>query len=197
MTQHIGNGSSIMSGYMQSPISGRTMNRPLLISSLIRNAARYFGDVEVVSRLEDGTIHRYTYAGCHARAQQLANALAGLGLRIGDRVATLGWNNYRHLEAYFAIPGSGLVLNTINPRLHADQIVYIAGHAEAKCVLFDVSFLEQAEAIAANCTDTQTFVAMCASSEMPGKTTIANLICYEDFLAAAGYVAQIHKGFMS
>lgn len=173
-----------MSGYMQSPVSGRTMNRPLLISSLIRNASRYFSDVEIVSRLEDGSLHRYTYADCHARAQQLANALADLGLEMGDRVATLGWNNHRHLEAYFAIPGSGMVLNTINPRLHIAQIVYIAGHAEAKCVLFDLSFLEQAEAIAAGCHDAKTFVALCTLSEMPEKTTIENLICYEDFLAA-------------
>ncbi|WP_323380248.1 3-(methylthio)propionyl-CoA ligase [Sulfitobacter sp. F26169L] len=173
-----------MSEYMQSPISGRTMNRPLLISSLIKNAARYFGDVEIVSRLEDGSIHRYTYGDCHTRAQQLANALAGLGLVIGDRVATLGWNNYRHLEAYFAIPGSGLVLNTINPRLHNDQIAYIAGHAEAKCVLFDLTFLDQAEAIAAECPDAKTFVAMCAPSEMPAQTSIKNLLCYDEFIAA-------------
>lgn len=174
-----------MSDYVKSPISGRTMNRPLLISSLIRNADRYFGDVQVVSRLEDGSIHHYTYSDCHRRARQLANALAGLGLTIGDRVATLGWNNYRHLEAYFAIPGSGLVLNTINPRLHVDQIAYIADHAEAKCVLFDLAFLKQAETIAGECPSATHFVAMCDPSQMPEKTGIPNLICFEDFLAAA------------
>jgi fatty-acyl-CoA synthase len=161
------------------------MNRPLLISNLIRNAARYFRDVEIVSRMGDGSIHRYTYAACHIRTQQLANALATVGLVIGDRVATLGWNNYRHLEAYFALPGAGLVLNTINPRLHADQIVYIGGHAEAKCVLFDLTFLEQAKAISANCPGAQTFIAMCAPSEMPAQTSIKNLLCYEEFIAAA------------
>ena len=171
--------------YPKSPISGRTMNRPLLISSLIRNADRYFGDVEIVSRLEDASVHRYTYSDCHRRARQLANALAGLGLELGDRVATLGWNNFRHLEAYFAVPGSGFVLNTINPRLHVDQIAYIADHADVQCVLFDLSFLSQAEAIAERCPQATNFVAMCTPTEMPEETSIANLICYENFLTAA------------
>jgi acyl-CoA synthetase (AMP-forming)/AMP-acid ligase II len=174
-----------MSDYPKSPLAGRTMNRPLLISSLIRNADRYFGDVQIVSRLEDGSIHRYTYADCHGRARRLARGLTDLGLGLGDRVATLGWNTYRHLEAYFAIPGAGLVLNTINPRLHVDQIAYIADHAEASCVLFDLAFLPQAEAIAAACPTVKTFIALCARADMPQQTTIPDLICYEEFLEAA------------
>ncbi|AUM75850.1 3-(methylthio)propionyl-CoA ligase [Paracoccus jeotgali] len=169
----------------QSPLAGQTMSPPLLISSLIRNADRYFGDITIVSRLEDGTIHRYDYRTCHRRARQLADGLTQLGLVMGDRVASLGWNNFRHLEAYFAIPGAGLVLNTINPRLHADQVTYIAGHADAKCVLFDLSFIAQAEAIAAHCPQVQHFIAMCVPGDMPADTTIANLICYEDFIADA------------
>ncbi|UXX81493.1 3-(methylthio)propionyl-CoA ligase [Roseovarius pelagicus] len=168
-----------------SPLAGQTMNSPLLISSLIQNADRYFGDVEIVSRRGDGTIHRYGYRDCHTRARRLAAALAKLGLEIGDRIASLGWNNFRHLEAYFAVPGMGMVLNTINPKLHRDQVAYIAGHAEARCVLFDLSFLAQAETIAAQCPQALHFIAMCAPEEMPATTSIANLICYEELIAGA------------
>src|SRR5450631_3837085 len=97
---------------------GLIMDRPLLISAVIEHAAAQFGDVEIVSRETHGPLFRYTYAHCAARARQLAHALQGLGLRAGDAVATLAWNNHRHLEAYYAVSGSGLVIHTCNPRLH-------------------------------------------------------------------------------
>lgn len=171
-----------MQQYLKSPVMGQMMDQPLLISNIICHVDRYFGGVEVVSRLASGKLHRYTYKDCHRRARQLAQALVGLGVCMGDRVATLAWNGYRHLEAYFAIPGAGMVLHTINPRLHPDQIAYIAEHAEDQYLLFDLSFLPQAEVIAERCTAAKGFIALCSRSEMPGESKIANLICYEDLL---------------
>jgi acyl-CoA synthetase (AMP-forming)/AMP-acid ligase II len=173
-----------MSQYPASPLMGQMMDRPLLISSIIEHADRYFGGNEVVSRRVEGDIHRYTYRDCHKRAKQLANALAGLGVTMGQRVGTIAWNGYRHLEAYYAISGSGAVLHTINPRLHPDQVAYIANHAEDQYILFDLTFLPLVEAFAAQCKTVRGFILMADRSRMPASTTIANLLCYEDLIAA-------------
>ena len=101
---------------------GLMMDSQLLISSILRHADRNFGDREIVSVTADNPLHRYTYGECFQRTRQLANALARLGLNRGDRVATLAWNDYRHLEAYYAVGGSGFVCHTINPRLFPEQI---------------------------------------------------------------------------
>ncbi|HYD62764.1 MAG TPA: AMP-binding protein, partial [Noviherbaspirillum sp.] len=130
-----------MSQYPKSPLMGQMMSQPLLISSIIQHADRYFGGNEIVSRRVEGDIHRYTYRDCHKRARQMANALAGFGVKMGDRVATLAWNGYRHLELYYAISGSGAVMHTINPRLHPEQIAYIVNHAEDQYLFFDMTFL--------------------------------------------------------
>jgi acyl-CoA synthetase (AMP-forming)/AMP-acid ligase II len=137
-----------MSEYRQSPLMGQMMSQPLLISSIIQHADRYFGNNEIVSRRVEGDIHRYTYRDCHRRARQLANVLQTLGVQMGDRVATLAWNGYRHLEAYYAVSGSGAVLHTLNPRLHPDQVAYIANHAEDQYLFFDMTFLPLVEAVA-------------------------------------------------
>ena len=173
-----------MSQYPQSPLMGRMMSQPLLISSLIRHADRYYGNVEVVSRRVEGDIRRYTYRDCHRRARQLANALEKLGVKMGDRVATLAWNGYRHLEAYYAVSGSGAVLHTINPRLHADQIAYIANHAEDQYLFFDLNFLPVIEAIAPQSKTIKGYVMMCDRDRMPAETKVPNLICYEDLISA-------------
>jgi acyl-CoA synthetase (AMP-forming)/AMP-acid ligase II len=119
---------------------GLMMDQPLLISDLIRHADRHHGSTEIVSKTVDGTIHRYTYAEAHRRARRLANALRELGVRRHDRVATLAWNGFRHFEIYYAAAGSGAVIHTINPRLFAEQIAYIANHAEDKVVFYDTTF---------------------------------------------------------
>src|SRR3954452_5799990 len=119
---------------------GLMMDQPLLISGLIRHAARHHADTEIVSKNVDGSVHRYGYAAAHARAQKLANALKRLGVQPGDRVATLAWNGFRHFEIYYAVAGSGAVIHTINPRLFPDQITYIANHAEDKVLFYDTSF---------------------------------------------------------
>ncbi|MDB5854223.1 MAG: fatty-acid--CoA ligase [Herminiimonas sp.] len=174
-----------MSEYRKSPVMGQMMSQPLLISSIIRHADRYFGNNEVVSRRVEGDIHRYTYRDCHRRSRQLANALATLGVQMGDRVATLAWNGYRHLEAYYAVSGSGAVLHTLNPRLHPDQIAYIANHAEDQYLFFDMTFLPLVEAVAPHAKTIKGYVMLCDRDRMPAETKIPNLLCYEDLIAAS------------
>jgi len=163
---------------------GQMMNRPLLISSMLCHAARYFGNTEIVSRRVEGDVHRYTYRDCLSRAGQLANVLGRLDVAPGDRVATLAWNGYRHLELYYAVSGAGAVIHTLNPRLHVEQITYIVNHAEDRYVFFDLTFLPIVEAISASCPGVKGFVALCARESMPTDSTIANLLCYEDLLCA-------------
>ena len=111
-------------------MNGLMMQQPLLISSLLVHAERHHGDQEVVSRRVEGDIHRTTYREMAVRSRRMAKAIAALGIASGQRVATLAWNGYRHMELYYAVSGSGAVLHTLNPRLHPDQVVWIADHAE-------------------------------------------------------------------
>jgi fatty-acyl-CoA synthase len=159
------------------------MQDPLLISSLIRHADRHHGNGEIVSRRVEGDIHRCTWSDLHRRSRQMANALAGLGVQMSDRVATLAWNGYRHLELYFAVSGSGAVLHTINPRLHPEQIAWIANHAEDRVLFFDLTFLPIIEAIAPHCRSIRHFVAMADRQKMPPAAKV-ELQCYEDLINA-------------
>ena len=167
-----------------SPLMGQMMNQPLLISSIIDFAARHYGNSEIVSQRVEGDLHRYTFRACQQRAKQLANALQALGVQMGDRVATLAWNGYRHLEAYYGVSGSGAVLHTINPRLHPEQLAYIANHAEDQYLLFDFCFLPLVEAIAPHCKTIKGYILLGAADRMPAATRIPGLLCYEDLLAA-------------
>jgi acyl-CoA synthetase (AMP-forming)/AMP-acid ligase II len=173
-----------MSEYQKSPLMGQMMSKPLLISSIIEHAARHFGSNEIVSRRTEGDVHRYTYRECHQRAKKLANAFRKLDIKIGDRIATLAWNGYRHMEAYYAVSGSGAVLHTINPRLHPEQIAYIINHAEDQFLLFDITFLPIIQAIASHCPTIRGFVMMCDKERLPTDGGIANLLCYEDLINA-------------
>ncbi|MEN9550942.1 MAG: hypothetical protein RI896_883, partial [Pseudomonadota bacterium] len=109
---------------------GLMMDRPLLLSGILEHAAAQFGGQEVVSRETHGPLFRYTYADCAKRARKLANALKTLNLKEGSVVGSIAWNNHRHLEAYYAVSGSGMVMHTCNPRLHPQQLIYIINHAE-------------------------------------------------------------------
>lgn len=171
-----------MTSTQKRPLPGQMMHQPLLISNLLVQADRHYGDTEIVSRRVEGDIHRYTYRDCHRRARKLANALASLGMGQGDRVGTLAWNGYRHLELYYAVSGSGAVLHTINPRLFAEQVSYIVNHAEDLLLFFDLSFLPLVEAIAPQCTTVKAFVALCGREHLPESAAIQNLFCYEDIL---------------
>ena len=171
--------------YPKSPLMGQMMNQPLLISSIIEFAARHFGGNEIVSRRVEGDLHRYTYRECEVRARRMAHVLQGLGVQMGDRVATLAWNGYRHLELYYAVSGSGAVMHTVNPRLHPEQIAYIVNHAEDQYLFFDLTFLPLVEAVAAHCKTVKGFVLMSDRAHMPQVTKIANLLCYEDLIASS------------
>jgi 3-(methylthio)propionyl---CoA ligase len=162
---------------------GQMMQMPLLTSSLLVHAERHHADQQIVSRRVEGDIHRYTYADLAVRARKLANAVAALGVAEGERVATLAWNGYRHMELYYAVSGAGRVLNTINPRLHADQVVFIADHAENQVLFFDMTFLPLVEAIASRVKTVRHFVALIDKDKMPASTSIPNLLCYEDLIA--------------
>jgi len=157
---------------------------PLLISSLITHADRHHGDVEIVSRRVEGDFHRCSYRELHARAKRLANALEAMGVNMGDRVATLAWNGYRHMELYYAVAGKGAIVHTINPRLVAEQIAWIANHAEDTCLFFDLTFLPIIEKVAAQCKTVKHFVAMTDRAHMPASATVENLLCYEELVAA-------------
>ena len=158
---------------------GLMQNQPLLISSLIDYAERHHGDGEIVSRRVEGDIHRYTWADVAKRSRQVANALDGIQLKQGSRVATVAWNGYRHLELYFGVSGSGRVLHTLNPRLHPDQVVWIANHAEDEVVCFETSFLALIQAVHARCTTVKQWVLMCDADKLPADTGIPGLISYE------------------
>jgi fatty-acyl-CoA synthase len=161
---------------------GLMQQHSLLISSLIEFANRHHGDGEVVSKRVEGDLHRYTWSDVANRSRQMANALDALGLEQGQRVATLAWNGYRHLELYFGVSGSGRVLHTLNPRLHPDQVVWIANHAEDQVLFFDMTFLPLVQAVHARCTTIQNWVAMCDADKLPKDTGIPNLISYESLI---------------
>jgi fatty-acyl-CoA synthase len=130
-------------------MQGLMMQQPLLVASLLTHAERHHGGQEIVSRRVEGDIHRYSYRDLAQRARRMANALAALGIEQGERVGTLAWNGYRHMELYFAVSGSGAVLHTLNPRLHVDQLAYIIEHAQDRIVFFDLTFLPLIESVAA------------------------------------------------
>ncbi len=163
---------------------GLMQNQQLLISSLIEFAERHHGEGEIVSRRVEGDIHRYTYKEVAARSRQVANALDSLKLGFSDRVATLAWNGYRHLELYFGVSGSGRVLHTLNPRLHPDQISWIANHAEDTVLCFDMSFLPIVKVIHSRCTTIKHYVALCDADKLPTDTGIPGLISYEAWIGA-------------
>jgi fatty-acyl-CoA synthase len=166
------------------------MDMPLLVSNLLRHAARHFPDVEIVSRRIEGDLHRYTYKDCHARAARLADALTRRGVHVGDRIATLAWNGYRHMEIYYAVAGMGGVIHTVNPRLHPEQIAWIVNHANDQYLSFDLTFLPIVEAIAALCPNVRGWIAMCDRDRLPSTAKVPNLICYEDL------VAEGHDGYV-
>jgi len=162
---------------------GLIMDSPLLISSILTHAARWHGDVEIVTRTLEGPIHRYGYREAEERAAQLAHALRALGVQPGERVATMAWNTYRHFELYYGVSGIGAVLHTANPRLHPAQIAYIIEHAQDRYVFSDVTFVPILEAIAPALKAVRGYVLLTDETAMP-KTSLPNVHCYETLLAA-------------
>ena len=160
---------------------GMMMNRPLSVIELLRYAAEIHSAGEIVSVRTEGDLHRQTYAETFKRTAQLAHGLAALGVQQGDRVATLAWNGYRHFELYYAISGMGAVCHTINPRLSAEQMLYIIGHAEDRVLFVDLTFVPILEALKDHLPAGLKLVVMTDAAHMP--TSALDLHCYEDLIA--------------
>jgi acyl-CoA synthetase (AMP-forming)/AMP-acid ligase II len=164
-------------------LKGLMMDRPLLVSSLIDFAAEVHSKVTITTSTVEGGLHRYSIADARVRIARLANALLALGVRPGDRVATLAWNTYRHFELYYAISGIGAVCHTINPRLFPDQLRYIVNHAEDRLLFFDLTFLPIVEKMRAECQTVGRYIALTDRVHMPAAAGMQDLICYEDLVA--------------
>ena len=162
-------------------MQGLMQDWPLLVHKIIDHAALYHGQREVVTRSPEGPIHRTNYGEIARRARRVAHALERLGMGSGDRVATLGSNTSRHLEAWYGITGMGGVYHTLNPRLFVDQLVYIANHAEDRVVFFDPQFAPLVSTIAP-CLRTVEHYVVLADSVPP---EFPNALAYEEFIAAA------------
>ncbi len=164
-------------------LPGLMQDRPLSISSLIEHANAFHPDVEIVSRTVEGPIYRCTWRDVHRRSKQVAKALVALGVAPGERIATLAWNGYRHLELYYGVSGMGAVLHTINPRLFPEQIEYIVNHADDQYLFFDVTFAPLVARLAPALKGVKGFVAMTDRAHMPAQE-IPNLLCYEELVGA-------------
>ena len=161
---------------------GLIMDRPLMISALLAHADRVSGDREIVSRSVEGPIHRYTYHDSHTRSRQLANALLALDVKLGDRIATLAWNTYRHFETYYAVSGIGAITHTLNPRLAPAQLTYIINHAEDSYIFVDLDLVPLIELVTADLVSVKGVVVMTDVAHMP-EAKIDNLLCYEQLIA--------------
>jgi fatty-acyl-CoA synthase len=163
---------------------GLMQDWPLLCHRIIDHAAMHHGERRVISRSIEGPIHETTYADIRTRALKVAQRLARDGIKQGDRVATLAWNTWRHLEAWYGILGAGAVYHTINPRLFPDQIVWIANHAEDRVVITDLTFVPLLEKLADKLTTVEKYIVLTDAAHMPA-TTLRNAVAYEDWIGEA------------
>jgi len=164
-------------------LDGTMQDWPLLVHKIIDHAAIYHARREVVSLACEGHVHRSTWADVRGRARRVVAALQGLGIQPGDRVATLAWNTWRHVESWYGISGAGAVAHTINPRLFEEQITYIANHAEDRVLFFDLTFIKLVEKLAPQFRTIEHYVLLTDRAHMPAESSL-NLLCYEDLLAA-------------
>ena len=164
-------------------MQGLMQDRPLLISSLIEHANTFHPHSEIVSRTVEGPIHRTNYGEVYRRSKQVAKALTALGVRPGERVGTLAWNGYRHMELYYGVSGMGAILHTINPRLFPEQLEYIVNHADDQYLFFDLTFAPLVEKLAPLLRKVKGFVAMTDRAHMP-EAKIPKLLCYEELVGA-------------
>jgi fatty-acyl-CoA synthase len=160
---------------------GRMQDWPLTVDKILDHAKAWHGDSEIVTRSVEGPIVRTTYAEAHGRAKRLSNALKGLGVGPGDRVATLAWNTARHLEAWYAIMGMGAVCHTLNPRLFADQLCYIINHAAAKVILTDLTFVPLLLAHRERMPTVERLVVMTDEAHMAG-VDAPDALCFETLI---------------
>ncbi|MEQ8592696.1 MAG: 3-(methylthio)propionyl-CoA ligase [Parvibaculum sp.] len=164
-------------------MKGLMQDWPLRVTTIIDHAARFHGDREIVTRSVEGPITRTTYKEIHLRARKVAQALTKLGVKEGDVVATMAWNTARHLEAWYGIMGMGTVCHTLNPRLFAEQLVYIVNHAEDKIIFLDLTFVPILEGIADQLPKVKAYVIMTDKAHMPA-TKLKNALCFEEIVEA-------------
>ena len=159
------------------------MYRPMLVSSILTHGVTHYGDQEIVSRETHGPLYRYTFREMGKRAAQLAHALRGLGLQPGGMVGSIAWNNHRHVEAYYAVSGSGMVIHTCNPRLHPEQLAYVINHAEDEVVLFDSTFAPLVKGIAPHCPRVKAWVCLSDAEHTPVIEGGPEVLSYETLIA--------------
>ncbi len=164
-------------------MQGLMMDYPLTMDRILEHARRLFPHKTICTKLPDGSLHRYTYANFAQRVYRLANVLGMLGIQPGDRVGTFSWNNYQHLELYYAIPGSGAVCHTLNIRLFPEQLAWIINHAEDKVIFVDATLLPLFEQVAAHVTTVQHYVLFNAQHGV--STSLPNVSYYEELMAQA------------
>ena len=163
---------------------GLMQDWPLLCHRIIEHAAKYHGTQEVVTRSVEGPIHRTNYAEIRARALKVSQRLDRDGIKLGDRVATIAWNTWRHLEAWYGIMGIGAICHTVNPRLFPDQIAWIINHAQDRVVMTDITFVPILEKIADQLPSVERYIVLTDKAHMP-QTTLKNAVAYEDWIAEA------------
>ena len=163
---------------------GLQMEDQLMISNIIKHAAVYHSDTEIIDRDMDGSIFRYTYREAHERSKKLAQAITRLGVKPGDRVGSLAWNTHRHFEMFYGISGTGAVLHTVNPRLFRDQLIYIINHCEDLWIFCDLETLPIVENLYPDLSSVKGYCLMADESDMPNETPLKNLKCYEALLDA-------------
>ena len=163
---------------------GLMQDWPMLCHRIIDHAAMVHGEREVVTRSVEGPIHRTNYAEIRTRALKVAQRLDREGIKLGDRVATIAWNTWRHLEAWYGIMGIGAICHTVNPRLFPDQIAWIINHAEDRIVMTDLTFIPILEKIADKVPSVERYIVFTDKAHMP-QTTLKNAVAYEDWIAEA------------
>jgi len=165
-------------------MQGLMQDWPLLQSKLLEHAAIFHPRREIVTYSTEGPVHRTTYSELEHRAKQCAQAMRCLGVKPGDRVATLAWNTWRHVETWFSVSGMGAVAHTVNPRLSDEHIAYILNHAEDKVLCLDLSFLPIVERLLDRLESIEHIVLFTDRAHMPGESAIADPLCYEELIAA-------------
>ncbi|BFM15517.1 3-(methylthio)propionyl-CoA ligase [Maricurvus nonylphenolicus] len=166
-------------------MNGLMMDFPLTITGIMQHANRVHGSKEVVSALREGDgykVHRCTYGDLFKRAGQLANALQSLGVKQGDVLGTLAWNDYRHMEIYYAVCCSGAVVHTVNPRLFEEQLEYIVNHGEDQWLFIDLDFLPLIEKMQDRFPKIKGYILLCDAGTMPD-TSLKNVYAYETLMA--------------
>jgi fatty-acyl-CoA synthase len=161
---------------------GLMQDWPLLCHRIIEHAARVHGKQEVVTRSVEGSIHRTNYRDIHERALKVSQALDCEGIRFGDRIATIAWNTWRHLECWYGIMGIGAICHTVNPRLFPEQIAWIVNHAQDRIVITDITFVAVLEKISAKMPSVERYVVLTDKPHMP-QTQLKNAIAYEEWIA--------------